>query len=218
MRTINAVNIEGTLKRSAVVVAIAGLLIAMLGVIAPAASNAASSDAASGSVVCKLKGFRKVVCPTKKLRGPQGPAGAAGPAGPAGPAGSGATSVSPFKFLATGNTPNTTIATLTGAVAEAGCIGNTFTNERIRSTADNGATEVLNLRTGGPPDNNFSFDPDFDTGQSVALQVNSVDDQHGFTYMSAGGSQVATAHYSAYDGAGIVGVFDCAIFGTLQVS
>ena len=188
------------------------MLFAMLGVIAPASSNA-SSDAASGAVVCKLKGFRKVVCPTRKLRGPQGPAGATGPAGPTGPAGSGATSVSPFKFLATGNTPNTTIATVTGAVAEAGCLGQAFTDARLRSTADNGATEALNLRTAA-----FAFDPNFDTGENVSLHTGSADDQFGLTYMSAGGAQVATAHYSAYDGPGIVGVFDCAIFGTLQVS
>lgn len=204
------------LKRSAVVVALAGMLVSLLGILAPASSNAAgASSASASSVVCKLKGARKVVCPTRKLRGPRGPRGATGPqgpAGPAGPAGSGATSVNPFKFLAIGNTPNTTIYTFTGAVAEAGCQGGAFTNSRIRATADNGSVQVVNPRT-----NAENFDPDFDTGQNENLDTGS-DDQYGLTYMSAGGAQMASAQYSAHQGAGIGGVFDCAIYGTVSVS
>jgi hypothetical protein len=120
--------------------------------------------------------------------------------------------VQPFKFLATGNTPNTTIATVTGAVAEAGCLGGTFTNSRIRATADNGSVQVVNPRT-----NAENFDPDFDTGQNEDLDTGP-DDQYLLTYMSAGGAQMASAQYSAHDGAGIGGVFDCAIYGTLSVS
>ena len=189
------------------------MLFAMLGVIAPASSNAASSDAASGAVVCKLKGARRVVCPTRKLRGPQGPAGAQGPAGPQGPAGSGATSNSPFKFLATGNTPNTTIATLTGAVAESGCTGGTFTDARLRSTADNGSAQTVNIRLA-----NEGFDPDLDTGQNITLRPGNSDDAYTITYMSAGGAQMASGVYSAHDGVGVGGIFDCAIYGTLSVS
>ena len=128
------------------------MLFALLGVIAPASSNASSTNASAGSAVtCKLIGARRLKCPTSKLRGPRGPAGAtgatgpAGPAGPAGPGGTSTTSVRAFKFLAIGNTPNTTIATLTGAVAESGCDGNDFTNARLRATADNGAAHSLNL-------------------------------------------------------------------------
>ena len=207
-------SVEGTLKRSAVVVALAGLLFAMLGVLAPASSNAASSDSASAAVTCKLKGFRKVVCPTAKLRGPRGPAGATGPAGPAGPAGSGATSVNPFKFLATGNTANTTIYTFTGAVAESGCTGGTFTNIRLRGTADNGSAQTVNPRLTAVE----NFAPDLDTGDSILLRPGATDDLYNLTYMSAGGVQMASALYSAHDGAAIGGVFDCAIYGTVEVS
>ena len=195
------------MKRSAVVVALAGMLFAMLGVIAPASSNASS-----GAVVCKLKGGNKVVCPTSKLRGPRGPAGAQGPAGPQGPAGSGATSVSPFKFLAVGNTPNTTIFTFTGAVAEAGCQGGAFTNNRLRATADNGSAEIINFNS-TIPDTEF----DFDTGENIPLD-DPVDDMYGLTYMSAGGAQNASAHYYSNDGAAIAGVYDCAVYGTVSVS
>jgi hypothetical protein len=207
------------LKRSAVVVAIAGMLVAMLGILAPASSNAAgASSASASSVVCKLKGARKVVCPTRKLRGPRGPrglrgaTGPQGPAGPAGPPGSGATSVNPFKFLAIGNTPNTTIYTFTGAVAEAGCQGGAFTNERLRGTADNGSAQVVNPRL-----DTEDFNADLDTGENVDLYLAS-NDQYGLTYMSAAGVQMASAHYSAHQGAGIGGVFDCAIYGTVSVS
>ena len=188
----------------------------LVSVAAVAIGVTAALPASSGAVTCKLKGGNKVKCPTKKLRGPQGPQGPQGPSGPAGPqgpAGSGAASVSAFRFLSIGNTGNTTIATYTGAIAEASCQANALTNARLRATADNGAAEALNLRTGA-----FSFDPDLDTGQNVTLNVASAGDQFGLTYLAANGAQTATAHYSAYQGAGIGGQYDCAIFGTSQVA
>jgi hypothetical protein len=141
--------------------------------------------------------------------GPAGPAGATGATGPAGPAGGAA----PFKFVAIGNTGNQTIATFQGAVAESGCSGGTFNQARLRGTAENNGAEVLNLRTGV-----FAFDPDLDTGQSITLTPGNADDQFGMTIISANAAQVAEAHYSAYDGAGIAGQYDCAIFGTVSTA
>ena len=101
-----------------------------------------------------------------------------------------------FKFLAIGNTPNTTIATLTGAVAESGCNGADFTNARLRATADNGAAHSLNIRTAAE-----DFQPDFDisAADQIDLLPGNNDDQFGLTYMSTGGVQNVSAHYSADD-------------------
>ncbi len=174
------------------------LVIAGLFVIAlPSSSNA---------VTCKLKGNNKVKCPTSKLKGPTGPAGPQGPAGGADPT---APKVSRFTFLATGGAPNTVIQNFTGAVAESSCAAGTFSQARLRSTANDGAADVINVRVG-----TFAQDTDLDSSQTVTLIPGNVDDQMDLTYMSAGGAQVATAHYSAIDGTGISGVFDCAIFGT----
>ena len=187
--------------RSIVLVIIAALVVSV-GQAAPA------QDITKAQVKALIKKMKR------GPRGPQGPQGPVGPQGPQGPAGnSTGVSVIPFKFLAIGNTGNTTIANFTNATAESGCNGGTFDQPRLRSTGENGAAEVLNLRTG-----TFSFDPDLDTGQAVVLLGGGgADDQYGLTYMSANGGQVVSAHYSAYDGAGISGQFDCAIFGTAQV-
>ena len=223
------------MKRSAVVVALAGMLVAMLGILVPASSSAAAgtSASASSSVVCKLKGARRVVCPTAKLRGPRGPAGVRGPQGPAGPAGpaggSGPTGVSAFRFLATGDKDNTTITTFQGAVAEASCsVAGLITAARLRGTAgsQNGAASIANLL-----DNTFtpglfgSANPsgDFDAGDTIQLTQLPVagdsGDQWGLVYGSEGGTQTATAHYTAWDLAGpILSTFDCGVVGTVQIS
>ncbi len=219
------------MKRSAVVVALAGLLFAMLGILAPASSNAASSDSASSSVVCKLKGFRKVVCPTAKLRGPRGPAGARGPAGPAGPAGpggsAGPTGVSPFRFLATGDKDNTTITTFTGAVAESSCSngGGFLGNARLRGTAgaQNGVASIVDLNFGTftPSTGTTNPTPDFDAGDTISLTtaIGLSGQQYGLVYGSEGGTQTSTAHYMAWDASGtFASSFDCGIIGTVQIS
>ena len=192
------------------------IVFALIACFAVAIGGATSASAAlTAGEKRQVKKIAKKFAGKRGPRGPQGPAGPQGPVGPQGPQGpagnSSGVSVIPFKFLAIGNTGNTTIATFTGAVAESGCQGGAFSGARIRSTADNGATEVLNLRTAA-----FGFQPDFDTGESVSLNQGNTD-QHGLTYMSAGGTQVVSAHYSAYSGAGIGGQYDCAIFGTAQV-
>lgn len=122
--------------------------------------------------------------------------------------------VRPFRFLTTGDTANTVIATYTGAVAEASCNGGTLTNARLRATADNGAVSVLNAAgtaTAGSPD------LDFDIGNTTSLRT--ADTQYSLAYTSAGGAQNATADYFANDAPPLVGgTFDCAIFGTTQVA
>lgn len=187
------------------------IALALIGCVALLVTSAAPADALSKK---DKKQVKKIAKKFAGKRGPAGPAGPQGPQGPQGPPGSGGGSVAvqPFKFLAIGNTGNTTLQTFTGAVAESGCSGGAFNQARLRSTADNGAAEALNLRTGS-----FDFQPDFDTGESIALNVANASDQHGITYMSANGTQVASIHYSAYAGAGIGGQFDCAIFGTSQI-
>jgi len=194
---------------------LAATLVALLGVL-PSASGVASPEAAPGSVVCKLKDARKVVCPTRKLRGPRGPIGPQGPQGLQGPAGApggaGAVDVRTFNFLGIGNTPNTTITTLTGAVVEAGCDGDSFTGDRVRATADNGAIEIIEQLASTPVS-----ESEFDVGESVALH-DGTDTQYTLTYMAAAGEQNATALYTANESGAVAGRFDCAIYGTISVS
>jgi hypothetical protein len=179
---------------------------------------AGASQASPDAVVCKLKRGHKVVCPTHQLRGPRGPTGAVGPAGPQGipgppgPAGTDAVDVRPFNFLATGAKDNTIIATLTGAVAEAGCDSDSFAADRLRSTADNGAAEIINQLA-----STSLSEPEFDAGERVALH-DGTDTQYTLTYMSAAGAQTATALYSADESGLVAGQFDCAIYGTITVT
>ena len=205
----------------------------MLGILAPASSSAAAGTSASAasSVVCKLKGARRVVCPTAKLRGPRGPAGVRGPAGPAGPAGpgggAGPTGVAPFRFLATGDKDNTTITTFEGAVAEASCsVAGFVTAARLRGTAgsQNGAASIANLLTDTfTPSSNGNPSADFDAGDTIQLTSLPVagdsGEQWGLVYGSEGGTQTATAHYTAWDLAGpLLSTFDCGVVGTVQIS
>ena len=64
------------------------------------------------------------------------------------------------------------------------------------------------------------FQPDFDisAADQIDLLPGNNDDQFGLTYMSTGGVQNISAHYSADDSPSIAGVFDCAIWGTIQVN
>jgi len=187
------------IRRSLLLAPLALLIVGLFAVALPSSSDA---------VTCKLKGGKKVKCPSKQLKGP------AGPAGPQGPVASdpSAPKVTRFTFLATGGAPNTVIQSFNGAVAESGCAASTFSQPRIRSTANNGAVETVNLRTEG-----FSSDPDFDSSQVVNLIPGNVDDQFDFTYLAAGGAQVATGHFSALDGVGLSGQFDCALYGMSTV-
>jgi len=190
------------MKRFMLLVVVSAVAIGVVAAL-PASSGATSAK-------CKIKSGNKVKCPTSKLKGPQGPQGAQGPQGPQG---SGASTVIPFKFLAVGNTGNTTIATFTGAIAESGCQGGTINQGRLRATADNGAAEVMNPRV-----DDFNFQPDFDTAESVGLKTaGAVDDQHLLVYLAAGGSQSVNAHYGAYDTVTVAGQYDCAIFGAAEV-
>jgi len=183
----------------------------LVAVSAVAVGVIAALPASSGAVTCKLKSGHKVKCPTSQLKGPEGPQG---PQGPQGPAGSGGASVIPFKFLAVGNTGNTTIATFTGAIAESGCSGGVINQGRLRATADNGAAEVMNPRV-----NDFNFQPDFDTAENVGLKTaGAVDDQHLLVYLAAGGAQSVSAHYGAYDTVTVAGQYDCAIFGAAEIT
>jgi len=229
------------MRRSAVIVTLAGMLFSMLGTMGLAASHAtspqtafptAASSDASGAVLCKRKGARKMVCPTARLRGPRGhrgPAGAPGPAGPTGPAGpnggAGPTDVSPFRLLATGDKDNTTIATFEGAVAEASCSGGGafLGNARLRGTAgsQNGSASIFSMTNSAPtasPQNNPSGD--FDAGDTIRLHfVGNPGDQYALVYGSEGGTQTATAHYMAWDASGVFASrFDCGIIGTVQIS
>ena len=192
-----------TVRRPVVLLPLALLIVGLL---------AAAMPSSSGAVTCKLKSNNKVKCPTKKLKGPEGPAGPVGPTGPEGPGltpEAGAPTLHRFSFLATGSTPNTVIQTFNGAVAEAGCASSTFQTPRLRATANDGFAEVLNTRT-----KTFSFDPDLDGSQTVDLLAGGgADDQYTLKYMSAGGAQQATASYTAADGVGVGGQFDCVIFG-----
>jgi len=189
-----------TIRRSLLLAPLALVIVGLFAIALPSTSDA---------VTCKLKGNKKVKCPTKKLKGPAGPAGPQGPAGTPDP---NAPKVSKFTFFASGSAPNTVIQTFNGAVAETGCAAGTFTTPRIRATADDGAVDVINVRTA-----TFAQDTDFDNTQTVDLIPANVDDQFDFTYLAAGGGQGATAHYSALDGSGISGAFDCALFGMSYV-
>lgn len=185
------------MKRLLLMATVAAVAIGVLGAL----------PASSGAVTCKLKGSKKVKCPTGKLTGPEGPVGPVGPAGEAG-----AATVSPFKFLSVGTTNTTTFATFDGAVAEASCAAGPTLTARLRSVANNGAAESINIRTG-----TFDFQPDFDVGESVSLTNGTTDDQQDLSYMAAGGAQIVTAHFSAQDGSALAGTFDCALFGTVAV-
>jgi len=189
-----------TIRRSLLLAPLALVIVGLFAIALPSSSDAAAK--------CKVKG-NKVKCPTNKLEGPAGPAGPQGPAGGLDPS---APKVSKFRFLATGGTPNTVIQNFNGAVAESSCTAGTFSQPRIRSTADNGTVDVINVRL-----DTFAQDTDFDSSQVVDLIPGNVDDQFDFTYMAAGGGQIATAHYSAIDGTGVSGAFDCALFGTSLV-
>ena len=187
------------IRRSLLLAPLALLVVGLFAVALPSSSDA---------VTCKLKGSKKVKCPNKQLQGPAGPAGPQGPVAgdPSAP------KVTRFTFLATGGAPNTVIQNFNGAVAESGCAASTFSQPRIRSTANNGAVETVNIRTEG-----FSSDPDFDSSQVVDLIPGNNDDQFDFTYLAAGGAQVATGHFAALDGVGLSGQFDCALFGMSTV-
>ena len=194
------------------------------------------------SVVCKLSGKSRVKCPAAKLRGPkgarglagaqgaagargatgaQGPAGARGLTGARGPAGIGA----PFKFLSAGQVSETRIANFRGAYAAAACSGTTLSYVKFHSTADGGAIDIVNVRSG-----TAVRSTGLSNGQDVLMDLTGLNsnsdgtfsDQYDLTYMSSGGAQLVTAHFAVYEQGSnpieIGGSYGCAIFGTYNTT
>lgn len=171
----------------------------------------------------RKRGRIVVACPRRAIRGPRGPrgrrgpvgaAGATGQRGPQGPAGG----ASAFKFLATSNTPNTTIMSVTGAVVEASCGSDQkLANAHIRATADHGMARVSGIHSDIAEitaDNNFS------TGNVIDLKTSS--SIHGgnyeLNYAAPGGSPILHAAYQVNDPSPLGNTFDCAILGVYWVA